>query len=884
MVLLAGVLYVLNYFELIRIGDLFLPIRNTTSVKAIPPNASVILSFKGIDQRITPTSNSDFFKDLNTIGPMLKLDRGLSFLDSLLSLQAENEEGKGLPVIASLHLISAKDYDFLYLLSPESSTFGDDDLDSYFKGAGIEFDKSRYEQVDLYHLVLEEGATFTCAFTQGIFIGSYVPFLVEDGILQIGRSQESELERCMKELDKTSTEKSDLTVYLNFRHLPGLSNIFLNQESQPLFQGLSQFAGYLKWEVIFNESSVNFSGNVISSDTSGHYLASMITQSPRNCELQKIIPDNGAFLSYTGVSSFEEYLTHVKDSSILEEVGIQNFLPWVGNEWAYIILEPHDIDYSSDCMAIFSSKDQKSARILLESLLINPEDTGKREELTYRDYTIYQISIDMLLGKLFGKFYENIKMPYFLLLEDFVVLSNSNYNLKVMIDKFKSNQTLVRDIDYAAFLEDLPSSSNTYVYINTPRLFNVLMAGGSEEFKGTLEENYPIYKKFSPIGFQFSSFKDQFLTTGSLNYSSEINFKPEVIWKVTLDTAHCFGPQIIYNHRSKSNEILVQDSANTLYLITGGGKISWKRSLETPICGKVYQLDYFDNRKLQFLFNTKNKIHLIDINGKDVAHFPVRLSAPTSNALYLVDYDDNKKYRFFVACENGSIYGFEKSGKPLPNWNPKTDMGIINVPVLHFREDTKDYIVCVNNRGGLSFFNRRGELRIPKIELNSSFKNPFFLDTDTIPYKIVSTDSSGVIFTISTTGDITRQTFGSWTSHHSFGAYDLIGNSQPEYIFMDKRSLTAFNRDGSVIFKHSYPNKMSNGLNFYKPKGEEKYNVAATDRKGGKVYLYNSIGSSFDGFPMEGNSTFEISDLFISKSKVLIVTIDNYTVGAYRIE
>jgi hypothetical protein len=62
-------------------------------------------------------------------------------------------------------------------------------------------------------------------------------------------------------------------------------------------------------------------------------------------------------------------------------------------------------------------------------------------------------------------------------------------------------------------------------------------------------------------------------------------------------------------------------------------------ALEGPIMGSVQQLDFYKNGKLQYLFNTAEKIHLIDRNGNYVERYPIALRSPATSPLALFDYE-----------------------------------------------------------------------------------------------------------------------------------------------------------------------------------------------------------------------------------------------------
>ena len=154
-----------------------------------------------------------------------------------------------------------------------------------------------------------------------------------------------------------------------------------------------------------------------------------------------------------------------------------------------------------------------------------------------------------------------------------------------------------------------------------------------------------------------------------------------------------------------------QDTQNNLLQVTGSGRIRWSIPVPGPVLSEVHQLDFYSNGRLQYLFNTKDKLYLIDRDGNNVAPFPLNLPSPATNGVNVFDYDNNRRYRYFLAGEDKKIYAFDQNGKKLSGWNfDKTD-DEVTTPVQHFRVDGKDYIVF-KDKSTIYMQDRQGEKRI----------------------------------------------------------------------------------------------------------------------------------------------------------------------------
>jgi hypothetical protein len=267
-------------------------------------------------------------------------------------------------------------------------------------------------------------------------------------------------------------------------------------------------------------------------------------------------------------------------------------------------------------------------------------------------------------------------------------------------------------------------------------------------------------------------------------------------------------PALVTNHYTGENEIFVQDSKNNIYLINEVGRILWKKQLNEEIISEVYQVDYYKNGKLQMLFNTKNKIHLIDRNGNYVERYPINLPSPATTEISVFDYADNKNYRIFVPCENKRIYDYNIEGNILEGWQfGKTDTKV-TAPVQHFRVKTKDYIVFADQYR-IYILNRRGKVRVrPEKQFASSKNNPFFLNQGSANQraKIVTTNKTGKIYYVYFDGEVKSVTIDEFSRDHYFLHKDINSDGAEDMVFLDDKKLKVFEASGKKLFEHEFKN------------------------------------------------------------------------------
>lgn len=222
----------------------------------------------------------------------------------------------------------------------------------------------------------------------------------------------------------------------------------------------------------------------------------------------------------------------------------------------------------------------------------------------------------------------------------------------------------------------------------------------------------------------------------------------KILWKTFLPSVS-WGPYILKNHRTETKDIVVMDSAYKLYYLGASGKIKWTKQLTGPIIGGISQIDAYKNSKYQMVFNTEDKLHLIDILGNELEGFPVSFSFKATNEIAILDYDGNKDYRLLIAGSDLKIHNYNCKGSVVKGWLKPVVSSKITKKITHFAINGKDYIFSIESNGKMNFLNRKGGERfISKQQLKISESAKYFIDKSFAidSAKIYYEDSSQSIF------------------------------------------------------------------------------------------------------------------------------------------
>ena len=142
------------------------------------------------------------------------------------------------------------------------------------------------------------------------------------------------------------------------------------------------------------------------------------------------------------------------------------------------------------------------------------------------------------------------------------------------------------------------------------------------------------------------------------------------------------------------------------------------------------------------VFNTKFKLHIIDILGNEIDGFPIKFNYLASNPVSIFDYDNSKDYRFLIAGEDFKIYNYNISGIKVSGWIQPELNSVIDRQLKHFAINGLDYILSIQNSGVIKLYNRRGVERfsvknkVPLLsESNFSIDKSFIIDSTSIVFE-----------------------------------------------------------------------------------------------------------------------------------------------------
>ncbi|MDD4192051.1 MAG: hypothetical protein PHI28_12010 [Mangrovibacterium sp.] len=859
-----------------------------SAFKAIPVRTPLVLEITDVQL---------FLQKLETESPLVTAMKEIPELESFrndvnaLRTVVSGSEGlktmlAGRPALVAFNPEGKENIGCLFALSLENRAEKSDMVDfieSYSGQHAGSLTRRSYDDVEIFRL-RKGDAEFHFAENGGIFIFSRHAIFVEEAIRQMATGNLLDQDQ-FKNLYNTKGSDSDFNIFINHEKI----NIILAKAASPAFRQALQlfvnFADRTELDVNLKPSEVLLGGFSFSEPTKHNYLNIFRNQEAERFNLGQVIPSGVSGFLALNLSDFERYQVdyneflkgrqgnyYRREANLkgLEQYSGKPFVPLfqqvAGNDFAIVFGQVTQNEPASNRFFIAGVKGQSLARDLLlpmiEKYARANQKSLKAMQSTYqiqsnKGVTIYEFPFRNLPGLLMGESFTAVESNYLCFYDNYLIFSDDITALKNYLHDLMLSDTLEKDVRFQTFSQQMVSKSTFYFYLNFSKAFYLKNHYLNEAVSNALQNNEEGLRKFHGLGWQFSASSGEFLNNLYLKYDPVLKEEPQAIWQAKLDSTISIKPQLVVNHKDKQNlEVIVQDNRNNLYLINKEGATLWKVQLPGKIMSPVYQIDYYRNGKLQYFFNTRDQLHLIDRNGSNVARFPVTLKAPASNGVAVVDYAGNRDYRYFVASDDRRMYAFDREGKLVTGWKFEGTDGVVTNPLRHHKLGTQDFLVF-SDRYKTYILDRQGNTRVKTTDHFEHSGNDLYL---TDKGALATTDAGGKVHLQYFDGKSETISTGSFGKGHFFRAEDLNGDKKTDYIVADGNELVAYTDQGKKIFERKFESAISFTPDIY-TFGAGNRKIGVVCRNENRIYLVDTRGGLYSGFPLQGSTPFSMGCL-----------------------
>ncbi len=868
-----------------------------SSRAALPAQSSLIVEYESWDKVRDYYKRSYFAKNKDTlpfIGEVMKRGR---FYKEWLGESVLKKSFLEQPTFIALNYAVADTGALLFIIKQKKDLMellGYDRLSRYMgelrsKGTyNITKQTGNAYNTPIYRISKKEGkGGLSCAYTNSLLLMSSHTDLLKRSLKRLKEDPVlAEEQPSFKKVYDLKESNTHLNLYVNYSYLPPWLQRVLKEEQEDTLGFLKDMAAWTTIDCILNDKNLLFSGYTVTHDTIPQFLDLYRHQQPQSLEMLNILPPQTGCLLWSGFSNYERwYKKYRRNFSAPQSAYFDQYIkPWIGSEVGWASIKYQSTQHN---IAVLRHEQKAQVKETLKPVSSDTVSMVKGKVIQKINITDTTPASPRILSPLWGKIFHNFVNPAYVVLGDYVVFANQPLTLELLVQDYVHQQVIGKDLNYMPLRDNLSSTAHFTLYFN--------INNGASLIDSRLRPALPLapydapFDHYNKAAFQFTATGDYLYTNGCILPAQQQ--MPDTLQKeelepnkITLDTALAMAPQYVLNHDNRTLEIMVQDKDRQLYLISPRGEILWKKQLKGFIQSPVRQMDYYDNGKLQYVFNTTGRIYIIDRLGNNVENFPVALETGASNGMQLVQYN-NEKYRYFVGGVNNALYGYYKEGEGLPGWSPLNIKGTPRQPLQHFYRKGKDYLVVTTDKGYFYGFNRRGEERIPTTKLDTPLHHPVYKDTETSPLSFVMSGKQGRIYHVNIEGEVEQQTIEQFSHQHYFAYRDITGDASSEYIFIDKKQLRVYNQEQQLVFSYVFESPIKTPPFFLKVPGQtdDNYRIGVVDEVNRKIYLFNEDGSPYAHFPLQGGTRFDVEDIYNSGTPYCLTGTTDSSIFLYKL-
>ena len=411
-----------------------------------------------------------------------------------------------------------------------------------------------------------------------------IPFIIIDSIL-IASESEATLETIKAQ------KRSD---YSKIHKLHQLTNTFsLYHKELPSLQSMPDVSlGAVFLEFNMTPESVTINGHLLDAKSENKWFRLFEKLDPQSQGLQAVFPSeshNISIFNYTDFEQLQRNIDSLETSSKASELAKAFF-------------------NTTEEIGVFET--EQGDGVALKSIDISATYealSGFQNELSsFRSIPLFEFTESSLFNDTFGPLISKVSPTKFITLEDYLVFSDSEEVLKLVISNYFNKNTLESSIEYETLQKSLSDEASIQTYFNNYRLAELLNTLFQSTLKGSELSDYKL------SGIQLVK-DDNIVHLNSVLQKSKPRQSKSLIseeFNLVLPENIMMGPVFVSNHKTKGKDILVQDIKNNLYLISNKGVILWKKTLNGAVSGTVEQVDLYKNGRLQLVFSTQKRLYI----------------------------------------------------------------------------------------------------------------------------------------------------------------------------------------------------------------------------------------------------------------------------------
>lgn len=657
-----------------------------------------------------------------------------------------------------------------------------------------------------------------------------------------------------------NNRNSPLSVYFVHDQVDAISQHILRKKNGSFLALFQQLGGQSAWNLNFKSDALILSGESETSGQRANYLEIFGQQNKVAQSLYQLFPEHtSSYLSF----------------SISDRTLFQNALNKLFSErqeskkkeaLAQTLKQDKGLSLEQDIFAIFGnefaiveqSNQTELAFISLQDSALLSKTISKFA--TQAADSIFRFEQADILYTLYGDPFKTYSRPYFIIVNNTLVLSNSVNVLQAYKRDWSRINLLINSIGFKNF-ERIQGNEANITYFSRTRtssrlISNLLKKSFSSLYQDT--KNYG-YQDFYSWSFQASGNNGNFLSSVYGIYKSKTALGASPEWTYAFKHRPITEPWV-FEHSDTSQFILMQEQDHTVHGIHPAGKKLWSSVFHGRIIGQAQQLQ---DRSI-VLLTDRNQLYRFSPDGKPLPGFSLRLPQQPSYSPTFATLN-NQEVLLIPAQDQLMVYDMQ--GKAVDSWRNITLDGkiLFDIKVI----DNQVFVGTEN--GHFYLFNAQGKLIKEETIQGSVFKNPTTLTHNENRSPILlALDTANTLFSFDFKQSPGKQKLGNLNKQALVDFGHLTSSSTANMVILDGRNMGIYNlRDSLPISEFTFTQSVDNRPQFFK-NASGQYHLGVASRGNYLIYLFEDNGAVADGFPIEAFPNFYYGKIDYNSSNFLL--------------
>jgi len=532
---------------------------STDAINLVPDDAIFFLEAQSPIRNWQKFSNSDLWKFLKMHPTLAEVTDDADYLDKMISDNQLLFSAFGdRTFFMSAHMTKPTDYDFLFIVDlRDAAKF--DLMDVAIKNMVSERDytvtERDFEGYNIIQLFDKKAKdNLYLAQVKNFLVCSYTAKLVENSIIKEAEAPLAN-DAKYKEVYQRVGNDGIGRLYLQYDLIDDYLKVYTTGNESTM-KTISESFSYTGLDMKLEDEEALMTGYTSLPDSADVYTK--LIQEYGNAEygFHNILSSRIAYAQVIALNKFKEFYKKViemqsRDPQSLKEynemkrtvekvLGLSledDILSWIGNEVVLAQNVPSKLHHNEDDLVVAIKAynvDYAKEKLLMVQKKIKRRTPAKFKKMSYKSHEIYYLDIKGFFSVFFGKSFGKITKPYYTIIDEYVVFSNSPKTLVALLEDYENGNVVGNMESFKRLQKNIPEKVALFTYVNGETTYDVMGKNVKAAEKANYAKNKKYFIFFKSVGVAYTASGDGFDNNIYILYSDD--YEEPMIAELEIDS------------------------------------------------------------------------------------------------------------------------------------------------------------------------------------------------------------------------------------------------------------------------------------------------------------------------------------------------------------